>query len=95
MRKLFALILVALLLGVGIVALIRTEPGYMLLAYGNYTLESSLWVGGLLILLYVLLLYGMISLNRKLLAGPNSLAGRLDARKAQAASRLTNQGVTG
>jgi HemY protein len=95
MRKLFALILVALLLGVGIVALIRTEPGYMLLAYGNYTLESSLWVGGLLILLFVLLLYGLISLIRKLLAGPDSLAGWLRARKAQAASRLTNQGVTG
>jgi HemY protein len=95
MRKLFALILVALLFGVGIVAVVRTEPGYMLLAYGNYTVESSLWVGGLLILLFVLLLYGLVSLIRKLLAGPDSLAGWLAGRKARAASRLTNQGVTG
>ena len=33
MRKLFALVLIALLLGVGVVALIETDPGYLLLAY--------------------------------------------------------------
>jgi HemY protein len=95
MRKLFALFLIALLLGIGIVALIRTDPGYMLLAHGNYTVESSLWVGVLLIVLFVLLLYGLISLIRKVVAGPNSLAGWLGARKARAASHLTNEGVTG
>ena len=42
MRKLFVLILIALLLGVGIVAVIETDPGYVLLSYGNYTLETSL-----------------------------------------------------
>ena len=49
MRKLFALVLIALLLGVGVVALIETDPGYLLLAYGDYTLESSLWVGVVLL----------------------------------------------
>lgn len=95
MRKLFALFLIALLLGIGIVALIRTDPGYMLLAHGNYTVESSLWVGVLLIVLFVLLLYGLISLVRKLVSGPDSLAGWLGARKARAASQLTSEGVTG
>ena len=44
MRKIFVLILIALLLGVGVVAVIETDPGYVLVAYGNYTLETSLWV---------------------------------------------------
>ena len=54
MRKLFAITLVALLLGVGIVAVIETDPGYVLVSYANYTLETSLWVGLLLLLLSVL-----------------------------------------
>ena len=45
MRKLFAIALVTLLLGAGIVGIIETDPGYVLVAYGNYTLEASLWVG--------------------------------------------------
>ena len=56
MRKLFVIVLVALLLGVGVVALIETDPGYVLVSYGNYTLETSLWVG-LLVLLLLLLLF--------------------------------------
>ena len=46
MRRIFAIVLVALLLGVGVVALIETDPGYVLVAYGNYTLEIQP-VGGL------------------------------------------------
>lgn len=95
MRKLFALILVALLLGVGVVAVIETDPGYLLLAYGNYTLESSLWVGLLLLVAFVLLVYGLIVLLRKLLLGPQSLAGWLGSRRARAASRLTSRGLVG
>ena len=52
MRRLFVFILLALLLGVGLVAVIETDPGYVLLAYGNYTFETSLWVG-LLLLIFV------------------------------------------
>jgi HemY protein len=57
MRKLFAVVLFALLLGVGVVAVIETDPGYVLVSYGNYSLETSLWVGLLLILLLVLTVY--------------------------------------
>lgn len=95
MRKLFALILVALLLGVGVVAVIETDPGYLLLAYGNYTLESSLWVGLLLLVLFVLLLYGLVALIRRLIGGPGSLAGWFGARRARVASRLTGRGLIG
>ena len=76
MRKIFTLILIALLLGVGVVAMIETEPGYLLLAYGDYTLESSLWVGLVLIVLATLLLYGLVALLRRVLGGKSRwLAG--------------------
>ena len=93
MRKLFALILVALLLGVGVVAMIETDPGYLLLAYGDYTLESSLWVGLVLLVLSVLVLYGLIALIRRLLGGQKSLAGWWGSRRARKSARLTRRGV--
>ncbi len=93
MRKLFVLILIALLLGVGIVALIETDPGYVLLAYGNYTLETSLWVGTLLLVIFTLLVYGLVRLVRKLLAGQNSLVSWMGSRKARQSSRLTTRGL--
>jgi len=93
MRKIFALILIALLLGVGVVAIIETDPGYLLLAYGDYTLESSLWVGLVLLALFTLLVYLLIALLRRLVGGQKSLAGWLGSRRARQASRLTNRGM--
>lgn len=93
MRKIFALILIALLLGVGVVAIIETDPGYLLLAYGDYTLESSLWVGLVLLFLFTLLLYFVIALLRRLVGGQKSLSGWLDARRQRQATRLTNRGL--
>ena len=74
MRKLFALLLIALLLGVGVVAVIETDPGYILVAYGNYTVETSLWVGIVLLAVFTLLIYLTLRLVRRLLGGQQSLA---------------------
>lgn len=63
MRRLFLVVMVMLLGGVGLVALIEIDPGYVLLSYGNYTLETSLWVG--LVLLFVL--YLLVSMLLRLL----------------------------
>lgn len=93
MRRIFTLILIALLLGVGVVAIIETDPGYLLLAYGDYTLESSLWVGLVLLFLFTLLLYAFIALLRRLLGGQKSLTGWIDARRHRQATRLTNRGL--
>ncbi len=93
MRKLFALVLIALLLGVGVVALIETDPGYVLLAYGDYTLESSLWVGLVLLVLFTGLLYLLIALLRGLLGGQKSLSSWLSSRRARKSTRLTDRGL--
>ena len=93
MRKLFIIILIALLAGVAVVALIETDPGYVLLSYGNYTLESSLWVGLLVLALFTFAVYVLLRLMRKALAGQSSLAGWLGNRQSRKSSRLTNQGL--
>ncbi len=93
MRRVFAYALVALLLGVGVVALIETDPGYILMAYGNYTLETSLWVGLLLLALFTLIVYLVVRLLRRLLAGQHSLAGWFSDRKSRQSARLTNRGL--
>ena len=93
MRKLFALVLIALLLGVGVVALIETDPGYVLLAYGDYTLEASLWVGLVLLVLFTGLLYLLFALLRGLLGGQKSLSSWLDSRRSRKSTRLTDRGL--
>jgi len=93
MRRIFALVLIALLVGVGLVAVIESDPGYLLLAYGNYTLESSLWVGLVLFLLFTLVVYALISLLRRILGGRQAFSGWLGSRRARRATRLTNRGL--
>ena len=93
MRRIFALILVALLAGVGLVALIQSDPGYVLLAYGNYTVETSLWMGLLLLLVLIFLVWLVVQILRRLLVGPDSLLGWFGSRRARASSRLTNDGL--
>ena len=63
MRRMLVVVLLMLLGGVGLIALIEDDPGYVLLSYGNYTLETSLWVGLVLLLLFYLL----VTLSMRLL----------------------------
>lgn len=93
MRGVFVIALFALLLGVGIVALIESEPGYLLIAFGGYTVESSLWVGLLLIAVLVLVLYGIVSTLARLLASPGTLRFWAGTRQRRQAARLTNRGL--
>jgi HemY protein len=93
MRKLLLLALLALLLGVGIVTLIENHPGYVLIAYGHYTIETSLWVGIVVLVLFTLVLYAGVALLRRLLGGQRSLVSWLGQRKVQRAARLTHRGL--
>lgn len=93
MRKLFVVMLLALLLGVGIIAVIETDPGYVLVAYGNYTVETSLWVGLVLLAVFTGAVYLAVRLLRRLAGGQGSLVGWIDARRARTSSRLTTRGL--
>ena len=93
MRKLFAVTLFALLLGVGVIALIETDPGYVLVSYGSYTLETSLWVGLLLLFALILLIYLAMRLVFRLIGGQRSLSSWFGTRKLHHASRLSTRGL--
>jgi HemY protein len=93
MRSVFLLALIALLLGVGLVAMIESEPGYLLIAFGDYTVESSLWVGLLLIAVLVLVLYAVVGTIARLLASPGSVRFWATGRQRRQAARLTNRGL--
>ncbi|GAB5415518.1 MAG: heme biosynthesis protein HemY [Congregibacter sp.] len=93
MGGLFILALLALVAGVGIVALIETEPGYLLIAYGGYTVESSFWVGILLIAAVVLALYTLIGFFARLIRSPGKVLNWVGTRRHRQSTRLTNRGM--
>jgi HemY protein len=93
MRKIFAYSLIGLLLGVAVVALIEIDPGYVLVAYGRYTLETSLWVGTLVLLLFTMVVYLLVRLVGKILGGRTTLSGWFGSRRARQGVHLTNRGL--
>lgn len=93
MGSIFIIALLALLAGVGIVALIETEPGYLLIAYGGYTVETSFWVGIVLIATVVLLLYALLRFLHRLITSPRGVLNWAGARRLRQSARLTTRGV--
>jgi HemY protein len=57
MKRLFIAILLMLLLAALLAAAIASEPGYILLAFGHYTLETTAWVGLALLFATLLVMY--------------------------------------
>ena len=93
MRRLFAVSLFALLLGVGVVALIETDPGYVLVSYGKYTMETSLWVGLVVLALVLFVFYLLLRTVYQLIGGRRSLIGWLGHRRSSQAARASTRGV--
>jgi len=80
MRRLFLLVIVSLLAAVGLVALIETDPGYVLISFGLTTIETSLWVALLLLILFYFVFYLVLRLVVRLLASRTVLGDWLAAR---------------
>ncbi len=57
MKKLFILLLLALVASVYVAGKIQQDPGYILISYKNTSVETSLWVGIVLLVLTVALVY--------------------------------------
>jgi len=92
MRILFVISLLALLAGVGVVALIETDPGYVLLSYGSYTLETSLWVGIVMLALALFLLYLVYRIVYRLISGQRSLVRWFGNHRVDQAQRNSTHG---
>lgn len=62
MMRLFALVLLALLLATVVAHLLLRDPGYVLIDYGNTSIETSLWVALFLLIVFFATLYGSLRL---------------------------------
>lgn len=67
MKRLFILILLVLIAGYWVADLIAEDAGYVLLSYRNTTLETSMWIGLVLLLAAVVIIYFGIWLFIRLL----------------------------
>ncbi len=94
MRRLFLICLAALLAGVFLVGLLEKDPGYVLIAYGDTTVEMSVWTGIGLTLAGFFLLYLLLrswSNTRKI---PAKMGGWMEQRNEKAVSNQANRGLT-
>lgn len=73
MKRLFILILLVLMAGYFVADMIAEDAGYVLLSYKNTTLETSVWVGLVLLLIAVAVIYFGIWLFIRLLGSRDTV----------------------
>ena len=93
MKRLFIALLIVLVAAVTLVAAIEYDPGYLLVSYGYYTFESSVWIGVLVFVLLFLLVYGFFSLLRRSIAGGSSLTRWLSSGASRRSQQQTTRGL--
>lgn len=93
MRRLLIFALLALLAAIGLVALIERDPGYVLLSYGNTTVETSIWVALFIFSVVFLLLYIVLRLYRRVTSPSGSLGRWLHKRGHSRSQGLTTAGL--
>jgi HemY protein len=93
MKRTFIVCLIILLVAVALVIAIEYDPGYLLLSYGHYTLESSVWVGLGVFLLLFLLVYGVFSLLRRIISGSSLMGQWFSSRGSRRSQQQTTKGL--
>jgi HemY protein len=89
----FFFFLIVLVIAVWLGVHIKTDPGYMLLAYEHWTIEMSLWLGLILIMITFLLLYWLIKLLACFCGIPDRVRFWSGRRRARIAHEKTNRGL--
>ena len=91
----FSLYLVCgLVLGAVLVNAISQDPGYLLVTWGDWQIETSVWLALSALMLSLVLLWFVFRALRTTLRMPRALRRRLGLRSARAAQRRTDQGFT-
>jgi HemY protein len=86
-------LLVALAIGGAVGALVARDPGYVLVTYGNRSVETSLWVFVALWLIAYALVRSVAWLVRRIVRGPESLSEWNRARRERHALDRTSAGL--
>ncbi len=86
-------IFIVLFIAIGLGFLVHQDSGYVLIAYNNWTLETSIWIAITAVILFFFALYFIL----RLLGHTRLLGSRFqkwgDSRKQDKARRLTNIGL--
>ncbi|WP_286240434.1 heme biosynthesis HemY N-terminal domain-containing protein [Neptuniibacter halophilus] len=94
MKKLFLLLLVILAAGAFIGELMVKDPGYVLIAYNQTTIETSLWVLLVALILGFALLHGILSLISRTQLPTARLQAWKEHRNQRISRRKTLKGLT-
>ena len=93
MKRLLLLAFIAILLAGALGTLVAQDPGYALIAYGGYAVQTSLWVLLCLLLLSGGLLYGVRRLYRALRGMSVGYASWWEGYQASRNARLREEGM--
>lgn len=93
MRILFLLAILALLVGSWLGGLILHDAGYVLIAYDRWTLESSVWVVGLLLFAGFFALYFLLNLALGITRSPQTVRQWIRDSRLRRSNRYIAQGM--
>lgn len=93
MKRLYIAILIALSVAAAVVAGIQYDPGYILVAFGGYTLETSFWVGAALLILLLALVFAALQLLRRSIGAGAAVGKLLSSRRHRRSQRQTSRGM--
>ena len=86
-------LLLIVLLGSLLGALIRHSPGYVLLTYDNYSLETSLWVTAFVLVIFYVILVSVLRLFRFLFSVPYDIRSWLKKRGEERQHHILLEGL--
>jgi HemY protein len=89
MRRLLIFCLTALLASIGLIALIEKDPGYVLVSYSKTTVETSFWVGLLIVSFSFFFIYALLHLYQKIMSLGSSRGSGLRNGSNKRSQRLT------
>ena len=84
---------VALFIAVWVGIKVHAHPGYLLIAYGGWSVETTLWFAIIAILIFFLAVYLLAKLFDWLLSISGRLHNWASKRRMNKAQQLTNQGI--
>lgn len=93
MKRLFLAALLTLLIAAGLAAAISSDSGYVLIAFGNYTVETTVWIGLMLLLAILALMYLTAVLLHISLRHGSRLSNWQRDRSTQRGRRQTTRGI--
>ncbi len=94
MARLSLYLVCGLVLGAVLVNAISQDPGYLLVAWGDWQVETSVWLALSALMVYLMLLWFILRALRTTLRVPRALRSWLGLRSARGAQRRADKGFS-